>query len=404
MTPKEAIQRIESEIHPLAVKILPMKSVLGRVLREDVIAQASIPPFDNSAMDGYALHKNDVLKIPTEVLVDAEVSAGMNPTTPLSPGSCTRIMTGAKIPVATEAIVPLEWTTELNPQTIQLHRRPEPGAFIRRAAQDASQGAVLIHEGEQITPPVIGMTAAAGYTQIKVSRRPRVAIIVTGEELHLSPSIALPPAKIYDTNGPGLAAQVLEAGGIVLHSKQAKDKDSSLKQNLKSSLDADVIVISGGVSVGKYDSVRQDLQDLGVRQCFWRVRQRPGGPMLFGLLGKRLIFGLPGNPVSSAICFQQYVRPAILALMGAKELHPPRITARLGSSVKKKAGRYHFVRGKAKQQQGGQIIVYTTGPQASNLYSSLQHANCLIHLDQEQEDLTEGEQVTITRLPWGIIG
>ena len=404
MTPKEAFQRIESEIHSLPVEVLPLKRALGRVLREDVVAQAPIPPFDNSAMDGYALHKEDLLKIPIELHVNAEISAGTNPHTRLNPGSCIRIMTGAKIPPATEAIVPLEWTMEVNPKMIQIHRRPESGAFIRRAAQDARQGTTLVNEGEQMTPPVIGMTAAAGYTHIKVSKLPGVAIIVTGEELHLNPSTPLPPAKIYDTNGPGLVAQVLEVGGIVLRTEVAKDNDDSLKQSLNTSLDADVIVISGGVSVGKYDLVKQVLERMGLQQCFWRVRQRPGGPMLFGLLGKRLVFGLPGNPVSSAICFQQYVRPALMALMGATALHPPQITARLGSSIKKKAGLSHFMRGKTKQEEDGQMVVYTTGLQASNLYSSLQHANCLIHLNQDDEDLLEGEQVAITLLPWGIIG
>ena len=192
-------------------------------------------------------------------------------------------------------------------------------------------------------------------------------------------------------------------GAEVIDSLIARDNLESLREKIYRTDRADVIVISGGVSVGKYDLVKDILDQHEFNRGFWRIRQKPGGPMLFGTLGSQLVFGLPGNPVSSAVCFQQYVRPCLLSLMGATDTHPPFLRARLGSAIMKKKGLTHFVRGIARQGAGGSLVVHTTGPQASNLYSSLQFANCLIHLDEEIEDLSEGDEVWITRLPWAEI-
>ncbi len=375
----------------------------GRVLREDIVTQEAIPPFDNSAMDGYAIHMDDVTQTPLDLQLEGELAAGEVPSIEVKPGICIRIMTGAQIPPGTEAIVPQEWTTEMDMKTVRIHRKPERGAYIRRAGKDALKGTIVVKKGLRITPPIIGMIAAAGYDKVKVGKSPRVSILVTGDELHLDLTKPLPSSRIYDANGPGLFAQVLETGATVLGSEVAQDKREDLISQVQRAMDTDVMIISGGVSVGKYDLVQEVLLELGFEKRFWRVRQRPGGPMLFGILGSQLVFGLPGNPVSSAICFQQYVRPTLLKMMGATEIHPPQIKAKLGSSIRKKAGLYHFVRGKAKREESGQLIVHTTGPQASNLYSSLQHANCLIHLEEEVINPSEKKEVIITPLPWAMI-
>ncbi len=403
MTPGEAFQKVHAEILEMPTEEIPLRMASGRVLREDIIAKESIPPFDNSAMDGYAVHMGGFAQTIPDLQVIGELAAGNIPSTEVKPGTCIRIMTGAQIPPGTEAVVPQEWATEMNEEIIHIRRKPERGAYIRRAGKDALRGTVVVKRGMRITPPIIGMIAAAGYDQVKVGKSPRVSIIVTGNELHLDLTKPLPPSRIYDANGPGLFAQVLETGAIVPDSEVAQDKREDLLGQIQRAMDMDVMIITGGVSVGKYDLVQEVLLGLGFKKRFWRVRQRPGGPMLFGILGAQLVFGLPGNPVSSAICFQQYVRPTLLKMMGAAEIHPPKIKAKLGSSVLKKAGRYHFVRGKAKKEEGGELIVRTTGPQASNLYSSLQHANCLIHLEEEVIDPSEGEEVIITPLPWARI-
>ena len=403
MTPKEALQKIDLEAIPLPVEEIPLLESLGRVLREDIVAQESVPPFDNSGMDGFAIHTEDIEKIPVDLCLKDDVAAGKSPLTKVIPGNCVRIMTGAQIPLGTESVVPLEWTTEINPETIRVHRRPEKGAYIRRKAQDILRGSTVVNRGVRITPPILGMIAAAGYQVIKVSEIPSVALIVTGDELHMETTDPLPPAKIYDANGPGLAAQVLEVNGTVIGPTVARDNKESLKEAISKSKDAEVMVISGGVSVGKYDLVRDVLDQMGFDQRFWRVRQRPGGPMLFGLLNSQLVFGLPGNPVSSAVCFQQYVRPTLLGIMGVTEVYPPHMMAELGADIKKEAGLYHFVRGVVRQQERGDFIVSPTGPQASNIYSSLQLANCLIHLEEEVVNPARGEKVTITLLPWATL-
>lgn len=403
ITVVEALRKINSELRLLPTERMPLSAVLGRVLRETIIARESIPPFDNSGMDGFAVRMEDLAAVPVRLRLDGDIPAGKDPQRGVKPGGCIRIMTGAKIPPGTEAVVPVEWTTEVEPGLVNINRCPKRGAYIRRAGQDVEEGAPVISRGTRITPPVVGMIAAAGYQEIKVNCTPHVAVIVTGDELHLEAVGPLPPAKIRDANGPGLVAQILDVGGLVTGPLVARDNPDSLIQALETSRSADVLVISGGVSVGTHDLVKDVLAERGFRRCFWRVRQRPGGPMLFGKLGSQLVFGLPGNPVSAAVCFLQYVRPALLMLMGATQARPPFLCAKLEFPVQKPAGLYHFVRGKAVRQAEGQLVVQTTGPQASNLYSSLQHANCLIHLPEDCVNPSGGDEVKITRLPWATI-
>ena len=403
ITVVEALRKIRGELTLLPTERVPLSAALGRVLRERIIARESIPPFDNSGMDGFAVRMEDLAVVPARLRLDGDIPAGKNPQSGVNPGGCIRIMTGAKVPPGTEAVVPVEWTTENESGFVRINRCPKKGAYIRRAGQDVREGTSVIRGGMQITPPVVGMIAAAGYQEIKVGCTPDVAVIVTGDELHLEAEGPLPPAKIRDANGPGLVAQILDAGCLVTGPLVARDNPDSLIQALEASKGADVLVISGGVSVGTHDLVKDVLAKMGFRQSFLRVRQRPGGPMLFGRLGSQLVFGLPGNPVSAAVCFLQYVRPALLTLMGAAQAKPPFLCAKLEFPLKKPAGLYHFVRGKAVRQTDGQLVVQTTGPQASNLYSSLQHANCLIHLPEDCVDPSGGEEVRITHLPWATI-
>jgi len=400
MTPSEAYELIDSQISLLPQVHLPLCNTLGRVLREDIVTKEPIPPFDNSAMDGFAVSMEDLSSLPSELIITDEIPAGKPPQTHLVPGKCIRIMTGSQIPNNTGAIIPLEWTTAINERIIRINEKPEENLFIRRASQDVDKATTVVESGTRITPPLIGVIAAAGYHQVKVGSIPDVALIVTGDELHTEPSNQLPPAKIRDTNGPGISAQIMEVSGNVLGPITARDNKESISDAIVKCKNADVIVMSGGVSVGEYDFVKGVLTELGFNQCFWRVRQRPGGPMLFGTLNSTLVFGLPGNPVSAAVCFQQYVRPALLRLMGAHQIHLPKYKAYLGESIMKKAGLHHFIRAIAKWQENGTLIVHTTGPQASNLYSSLQHANCFVHLDEDIVNPSKGETVMISPLPW----
>ena len=400
ITPFEAFQIIQLTITALPARQVSLMKSLGHVLRQDIIAQNAIPPFDNSAMDGFAVQWDDLSSLPLDLDLIGEVSAGQVPQTRVEPGMCLRITTGAQIPEGADAVIPLEWATEINDHTVRFHKKAERLSFVRPAAQDVEKGDVVVKSGIRITPPMIGMMATVGYHSISVGSTPKVALIVTGNELHYSTSDLLPPAKIYDTNGPGLSAQIMDINAKVVGPMIVKDDQHSISQSIDQSRSADVIVIAGGVSVGKYDYVKDSLNEMGFQQHFWRVKQRPGGPMLFGVLDSKVVFGLPGNPVSSAVCFQQYVRPALLMLMGASDIHPPRFRAKLDTSVQKKSGLYHFIRGIAERREDGELFVSTTGFQASNLYSSLQEANCLIHLEEEAENPRKGEKVMITPLPW----
>ncbi len=404
MNPSEALQSILSVTQQVPTEQLSLLQAFDRVLHEDIIAQDSIPSFDNSGMDGFAICKEDLDKIPIELSVAGEIAAGIYPEVALQSGRCFRIMTGAQIPSGTEAVVPIEWTTEITPSTVLIHRSPNSGQYIRRAAQDVQEGMRILSKGVRITPPILGMIAAVGYQEIQVGSLPRVALIVTGDELHINQSGPLPLAKIHDVNGPGLAAQVKETGAKFIGPIHARDDQTSLERAIREADRSEIIVISGGVSVGKYDYVKEVLKALGFEEKFWRVRQKPGGPLLFGMLGSQLVFGLPGNPVSSSVCFEIYVRPALLKMMGSTQLYPPKIETKLGSPVKKSAGLVHFVRGIAKQTREGQLTVQPTGPQASNLYSSLQYANCLIHFEEQEINPKEGQEVEITLLPWASIG
>ncbi|MCY4225489.1 MAG: molybdopterin molybdotransferase MoeA [Bacteroidetes bacterium] len=401
ITPFEAFQIIESTITPLPAQSVPLMESLGCILRQDIIAKNAIPPFDNSAMDGFAVQWDDLSSLPLDLDLIGEVSAGQVPHTHVESGTCLRITTGSQIPEGADAIIPLEWTTEINEQTVRFHKKSEMLSFIRPASQDVEKGSVVVQSGARITPPIIGMIAASGYNSIDVGVTPEVSLIVTGNELHPPSSGLLPPAKIYDTNGPGLSAQIIDINAKVIGPMVVNDDQPSIAQSIENSRGSDVIVIAGGVSVGKYDYVKDILHGMGFQKHFWRVKQRPGGPMLFGVLDSKLVFGLPGNPVSSAVCFQQYVRPALLMLMGALDIHPLQFTAELTSSVQKKSGLYHFIRGNAERREDGELFVSTTGLQASNLYSSLQEANCLIHIEEEVENPRRGEKVMITPLPWG---
>ncbi|MCY4234367.1 MAG: molybdopterin molybdotransferase MoeA [Bacteroidetes bacterium] len=401
MTPSQALQIIHSKT-PLLPKVeITLISALGRVLREDIRTREQIPPFDNSAMDGFAVISDDLELLPNDLAIIDEIPAGKVPEIPLESGKCIRIMTGGQIPINTGAVVPVEWTTQINDTIIRIHQKPEETTFIRRASQDVREKDIVVNSGIRITPPIIGMIATAGYQKVMVGRVPDVALIVTGDELY-SEIGALPPARIRDTNGPGLSAQIMEVNGNVIGSITARDNKNSISDAIINSRDADVIVMSGGVSVGEYDFVKGVLLELGFEEVFWRVRQRPGGPMLFGMLESTLVFGLPGNPVSASVCFQQYVRPTLLKLMGGHQRHSPKYKAYLAESIQKKSGLHHFVRGIAESQEDGTLIVHTTGPQASNLYSSLQHANCLIHLEEDVINPSKGDPVLVSRLPWAM--
>lgn len=384
--------------HRSDMERVPLADALGRTLAESIVSRDTIPPFDNSAMDGFAVRTADFADGTATLDVIGEVAAGQVPTTAIRSGTCVRIMTGAPIPDGADAIAPVEWTKEEGEQ-VHIQRAPEPGQYVRPAGQDVRPGDELVSTGVVVTPPVVGIAATLGYAEVEVRVPPRVAVIATGDEL-VPPDATPGPGQIRDANGPALAAQVVSAGGTTLGPLHARDDEAHARVVLERALEADVVVVSGGVSMGARDVVREVLESLGVAWEFWKVRQRPGKPLAFGTRGDTLVFGLPGNPVSSAVCFEQYVRPAIAARLGRRAVERERVPATLAEDIRKEAGLHHFVRGVFATDNAGRLTARPTGAQGSNLYSSVVRADGLIHLPEVLEHPAAGTAVEVEWLAW----
>ncbi len=396
---EEARTLILDAVSPMRSEAVNLTDALGRTLAEPLRSRDDIPPFDNSAMDGFAVRVADLKSLPAVLAVIEDIPAGAFPSKAVQPGTCARIMTGAPFPQGADAVVPVEWTEPVDGGDVRFLRAPSDGQFVRHAGRDVQKGTVVVGAGAVVTPPVVGMAATLGYAAVEVSVRPRVAVVATGDEL-VPPGADLQPGQIRDSNGPALAAQAHAAGAEVWPTFHAPDDEAVLRATIERALAADVLIFSGGVSVGDYDLVKQVLDDLGMELLFWKVRQRPGKPLAFGLLDGKPIFGLPGNPVSSAMCFEQYVRPALAKMLGRQEVHRPRHPATLAEATAKVPGLHFFTRGFARFNKQGLLEVRDTGPQGSNLYSSVVKANCIIHLPEAWEEAPAGSAVEIEWLRW----
>ena len=390
-------RRIEQRAAPLQPQeTIPVSQALGRTLAEDAVSRDTIPPFDNSAMDGFAVRVADLDALPATLSVVEEIPAGTTPSRPINPGTCAQIMTGAPVPDGADAIVPIEWTDGVEKETVRIHRAPERGQYIRPAGQDVQRGDIMVEAGRVITPPAVGMLATLGISAVPVRVAPTVAVIATGDEL-VAIDAELGPGQIRNSNGPALAAQVQTAGGTPLGPFVARDDEADIRRVIENAREADVLVFSGGVSVGEHDYVKHVLDAMGMELLFWKVRQRPGKPLAFGTLQDTLVFGLPGNPVSSAMCFEQHARPVLATMLGRQQITRPRHPAVLDAPSSKVENLHHFARGVASFGEDGRLHVRDTGPQASNLYSSVVQANCIIHLP---DGLPEAEPGLVVDIEW----
>lgn len=396
---EEAQAAVLEAVPTLAVEQVSLAEALGRTLAAPVISREEIPPFPNASMDGFAVRSADLAHLPCTLRIIEEIPAGRLPEKTVVPQTCSRIMTGAPFPAGADAVAPVEWTEAVSAEVVRILRVAAPGLNVRPAGQDVRVGEVVLASGTVVTPPVVGMLATLGYARVEVRHAPRVAVVATGDEL-VDVSATPGPGQLRNANGPALAAQAHQAGGLALPPLLARDDRASLEAALTRALEAEVLVFSGGVSMGTHDLVRTVLEDRGLRWRFWQVRQRPGKPLAFGMLDGKPVFGLPGNPVSSAVCFEQYVRPALAVMLGRHPVLPQRYPARLSAATPKVRGLHYFTRGVARVEADGSWWVQDTGPQASNLYSSMVRANCLVHLPEDLEDPPAGAQVLLERLPW----
>lgn len=398
LTPLEEAQKtVLAAAQPLGLEKIGLIESLGRVLGEDIIAPRDNPPWDNSAMDGFAVRSEDLrqehaIGKPVVLKVIEDVPAGKVAMKSVGPGEAIRIMTGAPVPKGANAVVKVE-DTEHRPDSVTIFK-PEPlGSNIRPQGEDVQKGECIIPRGTQLRPAEVGMLAILAKSFLMVHQRPRVAILSTGDEL-ADLDERFDEDKIINSNSYGLAAGVQEAGGIPILLGIARDQPAALKEKISHGLNADILVLSGGVSMGDYDFTKAVFKELGAEMNFWKLAIRPGQPLAFGKIQGKLAFGLPGNPVSSMVTFEQLVRPAMLKMAGHGSYWRPVLQAVFQEKFSKRTDRRHFLRG-ILTREGGVLTVRTTGDQGSGILTSMVKANCLIDIPQDVERLNPGDTVDV---------
>src|SRR3989338_1352543 len=373
-----------------------LEQSLGRVLDEEVRANRDQPPYDISAMDGYALRSADLTNVPATLEIIEDIKAGDMPTKTLASGQCARIMTGAPMPLGADAVIRVEDTEAKADNRVQINQAVKPGNDIRRLGENMRNGEVVLTPGTAITPGVIGVLATVKRAQVQVYRRPRVAILSTGNELE-GLDEPVDPNKIPDANSYALMGQAQALGIEPVLLGIARDDPGELARYLRRGLEYDVLLVSGGTSVGVHDYVRSTIEALGVQMLFWRVSMKPGHPVAFGKAGEKIIFGLPGNPVSSMVCFEQFVVPALRRMMGHARTYRRTIAARMTHNVKHQPGRTEFIRVMLAKEGGGYAAT-STGAQGSGMLLSMARADGLAVLSAECNGLAAGSTVAVQLL------
>ena len=410
ITVEQALEKVLSCVEVLDREEKPILECLGQVLDEDVYSPLDVPPLDNAAMDGYAVQaestRGATQSSPAVLDVIGEVSAGAISQQEVGPGTAIRIMTGAPIPQGADSVVQFEDTDEaLRPQRpisqIGILKEVKKGLNVRRAGEDISRGQLVLEKGTPLRPQEIGVLASIGKATAAVIRRPVVAILATGDEL-VEIDQPLPQGKIYNSNSFSLAAQVARYGGIPKILGIARDQEEELEAKIRQALDSDLLLTSGGVSMGQYDLVKDVLAKQG-EISFWTVRMKPGKPLAFGLINgdrKRVPhLGLPGNPVSSMVTFELFARPAILKMMGQRNLSKTMIRAISESKIENTDGRRVFARAVVRRE-GDHYYARTRGPQGSGILTSMTQANGLAIVPEDVAAVEEGEIIQVLMLDW----
>ena len=404
-----ALEIILSEIKPLGLERTSILLTLGRVLGEDIYASVDNPPWDNSAMDGYALRASDTKGAsrakPVILRIIEDLPAGYVAKKSVKRGEAVRIMTGAPIPGGTDAVIMVEDTdkSEVRSQKseVKIFREAKIRDNIRRAGEDFKKGALVLKKGTAIRAAEVAMLATVGKPNVCVYQRPKVAVLSTGDELveiEETPS----NGKIVNSNSYAISAQIKACGAVPVQLGIARDAKKDLMDKLSYGLASDCILSSGGVSVGDFDFVKDVLKEMGSEMRFWKVAIKPGKPLAFGIINNKPVFGLPGNPVSAMVAFEQFVRPAILKMMGVRNIFRKSLTALLTSSLKKKAGRMHFIKAVLEEKKG-QFYATPLEGQGSGILSSMVMANSLIILPEDAEDAAKGSKVKVQPLDSGFL-
>ncbi len=393
---EEALAHILSTVDVLEPERVPILEATGRVLAETVTADRDIPPLTNAAMDGYAVRSADLAEGTYRLRVVGEVAAGHPPDARVGVGEAMRIMTGAPVPEGADTVVRFE-DTRLDAEWVEILKPPSLGKNVRPAGEDVSAGAVILRPGKILRPQEIGMLAALGRLEVSVIRRPRVAIMATGDEV-VCPDQAPGPCQIRDANSYTVAAQVQRYGGVPILLGVARDEEALIRQGVREALarKADFIITSGGVSVGNFDLVKQILTAEG-EMHFWSLNMKPGRPMAFGDIEGVPLIGLPGNPVATMLNTELYVRPPLLKMQGFTDWSLPTVSARLSEAVARKDGRRHYLRVRLRETEAGYEAVLT-GDQGSGILNSLVIADGLAVIPEDARQLSKGATVQVILL------
>ena len=391
----EAIDAVLGEVRPLPAETAPLLEALGRATAAEIVSPERVPGFDNSAMDGYAVQGAELQAGRREFRVTIDIPAGLWFAETVGAGDAAKIMTGAPLPAGVDTVVPVELTAQ-HGDTLVVEEPVQPGANVRRAGEDVAEGDVLFPRGARLGPAEIGLLASVGCDSVSVARRPRVAILATGSEL-VPLGSPLSPGHIRNSNSFTAYGQVLAASAEPVLLGIARDDLDETRRLMAVALEHDVVVTSGGVSVGEYDFVKQVQDELGVQRHFWGVATKPGKPLAFGSRGNILVFGVPGNPVAAMISFETYVRPALLAMQGRSDLYRPYVYAAADEPVKRTRDRTEARRCRLERRGRGWGFT-TTGPQGSGILRSMALAEGLAMIPPGHPGAEPGEQFLVMLL------
>ena len=383
----EALARVLARAGPLPAEPVAVPEAAGRVLAEPARALVDLPPFRSSAMDGFAVRAADT---PGTLLVGHRIAAGHPAPRALGPGEAMAIATGGVVPDGADAVVPIEYVVE-HDNVVEIAAASRAGEHVRPRGGDVCAGDVVVESGSLLGPAQLGGLAAAGVSEVVCGRRPRAAVLSTGSELR-APGEPLGPGQIYESNGTLLGAALASAGAEVERLASVEDDPGAHRAALARGLEHDVLVTSGGVSVGPHDLVREIVRELGVEEVFWGVAVKPGKPVFFGVRGSTLVFGLPGNPVSSLVGFELFVRPALLALQGAVRPGPRYESGRLVRALRRNPQRDEFVRARSRPREDGFGLDPIPG-QESHMIARAATADALVLVPRGEGELAEDAQV-----------
>jgi molybdopterin molybdotransferase len=392
LTLADALAAVLERARPLAIESVRLDAAAGRVLARDAASTVDLPPFASSAMDGFAVRAADT---PGTLPVVAHIPAGRPAPRALAAGEAMGIATGGVVPDGADAVIPVEYVVE-HDNGVEIPEAVSPGANVRPRGGDVGAGQVVVPGGVRLGPAQIGALAAAGVAEADSYARPRVAVLTTGSELR-RPGEPLGPGEIYEANGVMLGAALEGAGALVVPLAAVADDENAHRTALELGLEADVLVTSGGVSVGPHDLVRRIEAELGVEEVFWRVAVKPGKPVSFGVRGSTLVFGLPGNPVSSLVCFELFVRPAVLALQGALDPGPTFALGELAAPVRRNPHRDEFLRARSRVD-GDSVVLEPVLGQESHMIARAAAADALVFAPRGDGELAAGDVVRYLRL------